>query len=132
MIVRPSALPLVIASLLALGGVSVPVLAGPPTPTYKSEQLPPIVPAQPGDGAASAPDDGRAPGSRVKDAKIEHLITEDSQVRIEEIRVRGVTRKIIVHSKLAGVPDYEIQPRDPGVDPEQDHAAGMRLFNFGF
>jgi hypothetical protein len=27
---------------------------------------------------------------------------------------------------------YEIQPKDPGVAPENDHGAGMRLFNFGF
>jgi hypothetical protein len=53
-------------------------------------------------------------------------------VRIEETRVRGVTKKIVVHSKIPGVGSYEIQPKDPSVDPENDHGAGMRLFNFGF
>ncbi len=70
--------------------------------------------------------------TKVKEAKVEHLVTEDSQVKIEETRVRGVTTKIVVHSKIPGMGSYEIQPRDPSVDPENDKAAGMRLFNFGF
>ena len=73
-----------------------------------------------------------APPTKTKDAKVEHLVTEDSQVRIEETRVRGVTKKIVVHSKIPGMGSYEIQPKDPGVSPENDHGAGMRLFNFGF
>ncbi len=73
-----------------------------------------------------------APATKTKDAKVEHLVTEDSQVKIEETRVRGVTTKIVVHSKIPGMGSYEIQPRDPSVDPENDKAAGMRLFNFGF
>lgn len=72
------------------------------------------------------------PPSKGKEARVEHLVTEDSQVRIEETRVRGVTKKIVVHSKLPGVGSYEIQPKDPSVDPENDHGSGMRLFNFGF
>ena len=73
-----------------------------------------------------------APATKTKDAKVEHLVTEDSQVKIEETRVRGVTTKIVVHSKIPGMGSYEIQPRDPSVDPENDKGAGMRLFNFGF
>ena len=73
-----------------------------------------------------------APAAPSKDAKIEHLVVEDSQVRIEETRVRGVTKKIVVHSKIPGMGSYEIQPKDPSVAPENDHGAGMRLFNFGF
>ena len=73
-----------------------------------------------------------APAAPSKDARIEHLVTEDSQVKIEETRVRGVTTKIVVHSKIPGMGSYEIQPRDPSVDPENDKGAGMRLFQFGF
>jgi len=58
-------------------------------------------------------------------------VSEDSQVRIDETRVRGVTKKIVVHSKITGG-SYEIQPRDPSIDPENDKGAGMRLFQFGF
>ncbi|MEO5688053.1 MAG: hypothetical protein ABIR54_11865 [Burkholderiaceae bacterium] len=73
-----------------------------------------------------------APAATSKDARIEHLVTEDSQVKIEETRVRGVTRKIVVHSKIPGMGSYEIQPKDPSLAPENDHAAGMRTFTFGF
>ncbi len=73
-----------------------------------------------------------APAATAKDARIEHLVTEDSQVKIEETRVRGVTRKIVVHSKIPGMGSYEIQPKDPSLAPENDHAAGMRTFTFGF
>ena len=65
-----------------------------------------------------------------KDAKIEHLVVEDSQVRIEETRVRGVTKKIVVHSKIPGMGSYELQPKDPSLSPENDHGAGMRTFTF--
>ena len=46
--------------------------------------------------------------------------------------MRGVTTKIVVHSKIPGMGSYEIQPRDPSIDPENDKSAGMRLFKFGF
>jgi len=119
MTARLPVLPLVLATLLAFAGAAA------------SAQTTPQAPAQ----AASAPAEPlveTAPATKVKDAKIEHLVTEDSQVRIEETRVRGVTKKIVVHSKLPGMGSYEIQPKDPSLDPENDHGAGMRLFNFSF
>jgi hypothetical protein len=72
-----------------------------------------------------------APAAPGKDAKVEHLVAEDSQVRIEETRVRGVSKKIVVHSKITGG-SYEIQPKDPSRAPEDDHGAGMRTFSWGF
>jgi len=70
--------------------------------------------------------------SKTPDAKIEHLVTEDSQVRIEETRVRGVTTSIVVHSKIRGMGSYAIQPSNPAVDRENDPAAGKRLWSWGF
>jgi hypothetical protein len=110
--------PLVLAALLGLAGASAFAQTAPAaTP-----------PADPATGELVE----TAPATKAKDAKIEHLVTEDSQVRIEETRVRGVTKKIVVHSKIPGMGSYEIQPRDPSIAPENDHGAGMRLFNFGF
>ncbi|MET0383151.1 MAG: hypothetical protein ABW032_06975 [Burkholderiaceae bacterium] len=117
---------LVVAALLSLGGASA---------FAQQEAALGKAPA-----AARPPEtDGGAPGlvqpappTKAKDARIEHLVTEDSQVRIEETRVRGVTERIVVHSKIPGMGSYEIQPKNPGVGPENDHGAGMRLFNFGF
>jgi hypothetical protein len=122
--------PLVFATLLALAGTSAFAQRGPNPPPVTTPAPAPAAPA-----AAVDPSTGAlvetAPATKTKDAKIEHLVTEDSQVRIEETRVRGVTKKIVVHSKITG-DSYEIQPRDPSIDPENDKGAGMRLFQFGF
>jgi hypothetical protein len=121
--------PLVLATLLGLAGASVfaqhataPAPARPPAPAATA--TPPV---DPDSGALVE----TAPATKGKDAKIEHLVTEDSQVRIDETRVRGVTKKIVVHSKITG-DSYEIQPKDPSRAPENDKGAGMRTFSFGF
>ena len=111
--------PLVLAALLGLAGASAFAQTAPAATT------PPVDPES---GALVE----TAPATKNKDAKIEHLVVEDSQVKIEETRVRGVTKKIVVHSKIPGMGSYEIQPKDPSLAPENDHGAGMRTFSFGF
>ena len=125
MTARLSPSTLVLATLLAVSGsaASAQTTTAEPAPTAAA-------PAAPADSAPLLVE--TAPAAKGKDAKIEHIVTEDSQVRIEETRVRGVTKKIVVHSKIPGVGSYEIQPKDPSLDPENDHGAGMRLFNFSF
>ena len=123
-----TASPLVFATLLALAGTSAFAQRGPNPPGAVHAPAP----------AAAASSVDPATGELVetasaapsKDAKIEHLVAEDSQVRIEETRVRGITKKIVVHSKIPGMGSYEIQPKDPGLLPENDHGAGMRTFTF--
>ena len=120
---------LALAALLALAG-----------PSAFAQHAPKAAPAHPAD-AASAPKASidpvtgalvdEAPPVAGKEAKVEHLVAEDSQVRIDETRVRGATTKIVVHSKVTG-DNYEIQPRDNRLPPEQDKAAGMRTFTWGF
>jgi hypothetical protein len=129
MIVRPAST-LALATLLALAGTSALAQHG-PAPAPKQEQPAPA----PAPKASVDPVTGalveEAPAAPGKDAKIEHLVAEDSQVKIEETRVRGVTKKIVVHSKITGG-NYEIQPKDPSKAPEDDHGAGMRTFSWGF
>src|SRR3954464_11939175 len=120
---------LVAAALLTLSGTSAFAQHG-PTPASAQAPEPAPVPKASVDPATGTLVD-EAPPVPSKDAKVEHLVSEDSQVRIEETRVRGVTRKIVVHSKITG-DSYEIQPRDPSLAPEHDKAAGMRTFTFGF
>ena len=128
------ACPLALAALLALGATS----ASAAQPSGHGGAPAAAKPAEPAASSAPTVDPAtgalveNAPATRSKDAKVEHLVSEDSQVRIEETRVRGVTKKIVVHSKIPGMGSYEIQPRDPSVAPENDHGAGMRLFPFGF
>jgi hypothetical protein len=116
------------AALLALAGTTAFAQRGPAAPAHAAPA--PAAAASAVDPATGALVETAAAPS--KDAKIEHLVVEDSQVRIEETRVRGVTKKIVVHSKIPGMGSYEIQPKDPGVAPENDHGAGMRTFTFPF
>jgi len=117
------------ACLLALSGMSAFAQHNSkPAPAHEAEAPP--APKASVDAVTGALVD-EAPPAPGKDPKVEHLVSEDSQVRIEETRVRGVTKKIVVHSKITG-DSYEIQPRDPGLAPEHDKAAGMRTFTFGF
>jgi len=46
-----------------------------------------------------------------KNQKIEHIITEDKDNRIDEVRVGGQTQSVTVQPKN-GAPAYEIQPTD--------------------
>ena len=130
MTARPAST-LVLAALLALAGTSALAQHNP-----KPAPAPAPTPAPAAPQASVDPTTGAlvetAPAGTSKDAKIEHLVVEDSQVKIEETRVRGVTKKIVVHSKIPGMGSYEIQPKDPSLAPENDHAAGMRTFSFGF
>jgi hypothetical protein len=89
-------------------------------------------PAAPPASAASEPLAQEAPRSKVPEAKVEHLVTEDSQVRIEETRVRGVPTDIVVHSKIRGMGSYGIRTRNPGVEPQDDPGAGLPSLSFGF
>ena len=119
---------LLAAALLALAGSPAFAQHNPkPAPAPAPEAPAPKASIDPATGALV----DEAPPVPSKDAKVEHLVSEDSQVRIEETRVRGVTKKIVVHSKITG-DSYEIQPRDPSLSPEHDKGAGMRTFTFGF
>jgi hypothetical protein len=65
---------------------------------------------------------------------VQRSVQEDDNVRIEELRVRGVNVRIVVQPKAASAPAYEILPADPGRDAAQDRrSAGQRvwrLFSF--
>ena len=121
--------PFVFATLLALAGTGALAQHG-PAPVPKAAPAPEPAPKASVDPVTGALVE-EAPAAPSKDAKIEHLVSEDSQVKIEETRVRGVTKKIVVHSKITGG-NYEIQPKDPSKAPEDDHGAGMRTFSWGF
>ena len=120
---------LVLAALLGLADASASA-ANAPAPAAKTPAPAPA--ATPSVDPESGALVETAPATNGKDAKIEHLVVEDSQVKIEETRVRGVTKKIVVHSKIPGMGSYELKPKDPSLAPENDHGAGMRTFTFGF
>ena len=68
------------------------------------------------------------------EAAVVRTVSEDESVRIEELRVRGQTRRIVVRSKLPGAPAYDIGTVTDGRDVTQDRRSEGRslwqLFSF--
>src|SRR2546430_2677419 len=84
---------------------------------------------------ASAADAGDAPqpASRTPEPKVQLLVVEDDNARIEELRVRGQTQRISVTPKGAIKQVYEIIPADGGRDMSfsagsSRGAAGQRVW----
>ena len=77
--------------------------------------------------AAASP----APAERPRTAEpaVQNRVIEDDGVRIEELKVRGETRRIVVQSKVPGARAYEILPATTGRDPAQDRSAGQRVWH---
>ena len=68
--------------------------------------------------------------SKSSEPKVQRTIIEDDGVRIEELRVRGQTQRMVVRSKQGPGGTYEVVP-EAGRDPSsQDKgAAGKRVWN---
>jgi hypothetical protein len=63
------------------------------------------------------------------DPAVQHLVSEDDQVRITELRVRGQTQRISVDNKDSAAPRYEITPQAAGSDPSAARSgAGQRVW----
>jgi len=61
---------------------------------------------------------------------VQRIVTEDDNVRIEELRVRGETQNITVHSKMRGAKPYQIVPATGARDPSQaGNTTGQRVWN---
>ncbi len=71
---------------------------------------------------------GLAPRT-ASDPAVQRLVSEDDQVRITELRVRGQTQRIHVDPKGGGAPGYDINPPAPGSDPSKARdGAGQRVW----
>jgi hypothetical protein len=80
-----------------------------------------------GVAAPSAAEPVRDVGLRSEPA-IERLVVEDDRARIEELRVRGVTQRVVVRPKGGGVVAYEVvmpaSGRDLSTGPGANRGAG--------
>lgn len=75
--------------------------------------------------AAAVPARAEAP-----EPKVQRIVVEDDGARIEELRVRGQTRRIVVTPKNSPLRSYEIIPGDSARDPTQGRgSAGQRVWN---
>lgn len=79
--------------------------------------------------AAPAPAASSAPSTRSAEPAVQRKVIEDDGVRIEELKVRGETRRVVVQSKVPGARPYEILPAQVGRDPAQDRSAGQRVWH---
>jgi hypothetical protein len=66
--------------------------------------------------------------------RVERRVLEDDGVRIEELRVRGQTQRIVVTPKVGVDRAYEILPVDASRDPSQGRGgsqgvAGQRVWH---
>lgn len=81
---------------------------------------------------APSADPHQAPRPTVSEPKIEQIVVEDGAVRIEELRVRGETRKVIVKQKHGPAPAYEVwapeTSRASAGGSEQNLTAGRRVW----
>ena len=60
---------------------------------------------------------------------VQRLVSEDDQVRIEELRVGGQTQRLSVQSKGTGAPGYDILPPAAGQDLSKSRdATGQRVW----
>jgi hypothetical protein len=92
------------------------------------------VPATPAALPTPAADEPPAP-RRVPEPNVQRIVKEDDNVRIDELRVRGQTREIVVQHKAISGSRYEIIPGEGGRDPSTQDGRGAgqrvwRLFSF--
>jgi hypothetical protein len=83
--------------------------------------------------AAAQPAPPAAADAGPPEPKVQRIVLEDEAVRIEELRVRGLTQRIVVKPRHAA--EYEIVVPTGGRDPSQNRgnqqpgAAGQRVWN---
>lgn len=57
--------------------------------------------------------------------KVEKTVSEDDQVRIEELKVRGEAKKVTVKHKATKAPDYDIVVNDAGRESAGGTGTGL-------
>ena len=66
---------------------------------------------------------------RSREPSVQRAVIEDDRIRIEELRVRGQARRLVVQPKVEGARPYEIEPPDPGRDTTAARgASGQRVW----
>jgi hypothetical protein len=114
-----AALGAALGALGSLGIAAASVLAFPASAAPAAEPLPP---------AAAEP-----PAPRASEPRIQHQVTEDDAVRIDELRVRGATQSITVTNKAGALKgsQYQVLPQGADRDPSQNgQAAGQSVWRF--
>lgn len=67
--------------------------------------------------------------------QVQRQVSEDDQVRIDELKVRGQTQRIVVRNKSGQLKgsEYQVQPPSAAQDPSKGGPApGQRTWSFSF
>lgn len=83
----------------------------------------------------AAPSEVAPAGASLPEPKVERHVSEDDQVRVEELRVRGESQRIVVKLKGSAGREYDIVPSTGAADPSQRlkspaGSALWRVFSF--
>ena len=103
--------------------MALPTIPGMSPGLLRTAALTLILPAA---AAAQAPGSAAATAAPSGEPEVHRSVIEDDANRIEELRVRGQTRRIVVHSKLPGAPAYQIGTATDGRDVAQDRRSEGR------
>lgn len=123
----------VAALMLGLAQAAFAAPAGAPT-----AGVPAVADAATATAAADRPTGTRpapgVPATAPGEPQVRRIVVEDEGVRVEELRVRGVTTRIHVQPKSPGGAAYEILPPEPGRQLEDGSTAtrgarGQRVWN---
>jgi hypothetical protein len=87
-------------------------------------------------GMAAAEEPARPTGDPrgVPEPRVEQIVVEDDNARIDELRVRGQTQRIVVKPKHSTMRSYEVITGDGSRDLSPGHAStrgatGQRVWN---
>lgn len=86
-----------------------------------------LLPAAARAQAASA---DAVPAPRSAEPQVQRTVIEDDQVRIEELKVRGVVQSVTVQPRNSRAPAYRILPAEGGRDLSRERVpAGQRVWS---
>lgn len=111
-----------------------PAAAAPASPTPGPADRERTVPSPPADAASAVASDPQAASARGGEPQVRRIVVEDDGARVEELRIRGITRRIHVQPKRAGAAAYEILPPDASQHLDDGSSAsrgarGQRVWN---
>ncbi len=121
------------AVVLSAGGQAMAASVAPPPPDLSKlpHSPPPATPTPQGIAHPTPLPELQAAGAAATDPAVQETVTEDDGARIEELKVRGRSKRIVVKPKTG--PAYEIIPPGSGSDISQgargnNGAVGKRVW----
>jgi hypothetical protein len=104
---------LLAAAVMAAEPTNASTPAAPDAPSAAAQPAARAASPRPADVPAAAAVDRRP----TAEPRVQRIVDEDEHVRIEELRVRGESQRIVVQPKGSNAKEYEIVPTSGAIDP---------------